>query len=515
MRKIGIVIAVLVVVVAGAAYYALSIYPQQRFRSELDQAIQRLPQGYAASYKTADYAVAAGRATVTGIKVTGTGTDSFEVTIDQFEVVKPALDFGKAWADAAANPAALKPEAALPLGESASAKGIAFKAPMGSGSIDSLRIGGPRLYPWAWLHTPLPSWTEAAAAAQHQPPQLEDVLPMLKLEAAMMLGIGYDRYEASNLKVVADVPATPTTPATTVSYVFAKMSAGRFERGSGEGLAGEGISATANELGTFQAERVSMSGIDVRQPFSQLLDNQPPALAMLDGLAIGRLEYGGMSAKLPNGTTIPLGTFTMSKIGFSRGMPVSAELAYSGLRLSSGQIPLPDVMQAYQQLGIDTATLSLGVAYSWDLDKKVMSLRDVSLKIDELGALTLSVDASDVAPDDIAQMKARLAHAKLQYADASLAERALRVYAQQTGSDPAALREQFIAMVQQQGADLGDSPAIVAAVKAIVAFLGAPKSLTVELSPPTPVDLATLQGAGAMPPPELATMLGLKVTANQ
>src|SRR5262249_42733061 len=298
---------------------------------------------------------------------------------------------------------------------------------------------------------------------------------MLKFEAAIMLGMGYDSAEMSNFKTSVSVPATPTVPAMTVSYGFGKTNAERFDRGVGDGLFSvAGIKGTADKFGAFAADRIGMSKIDMRQPAMQLLEGKPPSAALLDGLAIGRIEYVGMSMTPTGGSTMPLGTFSVSKIGFSHGVPISGEIAYDGLRLSRGQIPLPQLVGAYQLLGIDTATLSLGIAYSWDLDAKRLSFRDVALKIDELGALDLSLDASDVSADDFMQMKARLAHAKLRYADGSLAERALRAYARQTGTNPPALREQLIGAVQQQSAAFADSPAITAAPKAIAAFIAHP-----------------------------------------
>ena len=70
-------------------------------------------------------------------------------------------------------------------------------------------------------------------------------------------------------------------------------------------------------------------------------------------------------------------------------------------------------------------------------------------------------------------------------------------------------------MVQQQAAALGDSPAISAGAAAITAFLAAPQSLMIELAPPSPVALRSLQGAATMPPADLIALLGVTVTANQ
>ena len=44
MRKIAILIAVAVIVIAGGAYYGLQVYPQQRMRAGLDQSFVKVPE---------------------------------------------------------------------------------------------------------------------------------------------------------------------------------------------------------------------------------------------------------------------------------------------------------------------------------------------------------------------------------------------------------------------------------------------------------------------------------------
>ena len=67
-----------------------------------------------------------------------------------------------------------------------------------------------------------------------------------------------------------------------------------------------------------------------------------------------------MAFKPAAGAAIPLGTIAVSKLGFAHGLPVSGELAYSGLHMTSEQIPHPQVAATLKQLGLDAATLSLG-----------------------------------------------------------------------------------------------------------------------------------------------------------
>jgi hypothetical protein len=103
----------------------------------------------------------------------------------------------------------------------------------------------------------------------------------------------------------------------------------------------------------------------------------------------------------------------------------------------------------------------------------------------------------------------------LRYRDTSLLERAFRLAAATTHADPHALREQMIARVQHLANQFVNNPAAAHDAKAIVAFLQDPHSLAIELSPAKPLDLATVRSAEDMDPSDVASLLGLRVTANQ
>ena len=120
MRKPVLWVVVLVVVIAAGAggYYGwgrLGAYSGEQFRAGLDQWIKTLPPGYAMTYKTAEYNVATDIATIGGVGLKGTGAQVFEATIDQIEVSKLSTDFVAGWTQAAANPAALAQDKALPV----------------------------------------------------------------------------------------------------------------------------------------------------------------------------------------------------------------------------------------------------------------------------------------------------------------------------------------------------------------------------------------------------------------
>ena len=127
--RTSIVVAVVGVLAlaAGGGYYRLEVYPQQRFRAGLDQTLATLPPGTTARYKDAHYSIPSGEAVVSGLTVhaaiPGDAPGQIDVTIESIHLVRPNLDFSRAWATAAANTSGLTPETALPVADSVTLKG--------------------------------------------------------------------------------------------------------------------------------------------------------------------------------------------------------------------------------------------------------------------------------------------------------------------------------------------------------------------------------------------------------
>ena len=193
---------------------------------------------------------------------------------------------------------------------------------------------------------------------------------------------------------------------------------------------------------------------------------------------------------------------------------MSGEFSVGGVKLTKALLTNPQALDAYSKLGIDVMTFSFGGSYHWDTDRKTAMLKDFDVKIDELGGLNLSADLSGIEKPATLLQTAMLTHAVLRYADASLADRAIKLAAARTGADPAQFRQKISLVLPALAAQFGTGPVVATGTKAIVAFLADPHSLTIELAPPQPVALAGLAADRLLPLEQILTKFGVTVTAN-
>jgi hypothetical protein len=516
VRKWLVVVA-LVVVAAGGTFAALVLYPAHLFRASLDAGIKGLPPGYTASYASADYSLLRRHATLTGFRFAHPEPGAFDVSVDRLEVDHPSTDFATAWSSAAADPTKVAPNLALVLGDEVDAEAVAYQDADESVSLASAHMLRPRVFPWAVLHPGVPSLAEARAAllTEAHAPQPGDLLPVIRAQAPWILGIACDGYTAQSLKATEAMPAAGNMPAGTISYDVRKMESGKSDRGDTASESADGITVTSPSFGSITVARVAVAGLTLQQPLTRLLNGETPVPDMLDGIAIKSLSFGPMSAQPPAGPASSLGTFSLADIAFAGGMLISGTIAFEGFRVNRDQIPTLGAAEMFDQLGLDTMTISLSAAYKWDRDKKVMSIANATAKVNELGALSLSVELAGVGAAADIPAKAKLTHLLLHYDDASFADRAIKFAAEQQGGDPASLREAIIAAAQNLGAAPGTDPATAATARAVGDFVASPHSLTIELNPPEPVPLIALFAAGITPPGRLVPRLGITVSANR
>jgi hypothetical protein len=513
--SVVIAVAGVLVLAAGGAYYGHEVYLQRQFRAGLDQTLATLPAGTTATYKDAHYSVVSKQAVVTGLTlhglIAGPSPQPIEVTIDSIETINPNLDFARSWTDAAAHAAALTPETAFALADAITLKGVIVHSALISGAIESARIDKLRLYPWALLHAGMPSWTElqASLAPRSEPPSLADLQPLLRAEATVLLAVAYDAYDIGAAKF------TETLPEIDIAYDVHKMTSVGFDRGVMKQAAGEGIIFHGNKIGTISVDRVVMGATDLRAPMIRLVDGEAASAELLDAIGIGRIEYGGITIQPTDKPSMHVGSFSIGPVAFAKGMPVSGTLAWNDISVPQSLVTDANAQEVFTKLGLETITTSFSLSYDWDVARQRASLHDTMLKVNELGAITIAADLTNVAATTAAWTQARLAHAKLRFEDASLVERLLRMGATMASTDPTAYRQQIVDMVREQvTAAGGDSPLLTAAGQAAGDFITTPHSLTIELSPQTPVPFTAFMNAAAEPA-AFAGKVGLAVSANQ
>jgi hypothetical protein len=528
MQKNGIVAAAIValVIVAGGGYYFLSggsggSVSGDKLREAVDQLIKELPAGVTASYKSID------GGTIRGVAVHWDDKgDVSDYTIDEVALANPNLGFAKALHDALADPKALTADTAIPLYDGVAFKGAAMHLAVKergavSASIGSGTAKAARVYPWAFSQPGVPSlaqlpdmYSKPASSGT-----LAEAMPLFRFMAAVGLGAGSDASSLENMKFSVNLPnMTGATGPQEIVYEIKKIAGGGFDRGVTKGVTAEGISVKMGSQGSATLDRVSYDGYDLRKALMKVLTAQTLTPDMLDGIKVGRIEYAGMTMQALNKPPVKIARFSISDISFSGPVPVSAGFSLQGLKISKDQMPDPQSKTAFDQLGLDTMTISMGAAYEWDLAKKSIKLHDVVVKVDELGAFNLAADVAEITPDMAGAMGAQLVHAKLTFNDASLTDRAIKAAATMQHQDPAAFRQQMTGMVQMMSAQFtANSPALAAASKAVTDFLGSPKSFSVELSPPKalPIMQLSMLAGGGVPPAQIATMVGLAVTANK
>jgi hypothetical protein len=235
---------------------------------------------------------------------------------------------------------------------------------------------------------------------------------------------------------------------------------------------------------------------------------------LLNGIQIGRIDYTGITAHLPSGAATHMGGLWLGPVAFAGGMPVSGKLGWTDISLARDQLSDPRANEIFDKLGLQTMTVSFAFAYDWDIAQQRVSLHDTMLKVNELGTVTVAADLTNAIPSQAGLALVRLAHARLQFDDASFVDRVLRAGAAQAGTDPVAYRQQIVDMVRQQSNTHGVvSPALTAACNAAGDFIASPHSLTIELSPPQPIPLLALKGTNASPA-MMATTFGVAVSAT-
>jgi hypothetical protein len=508
--SIVIAITVVLMLATGGGYFALEAYSAKQIRTGLDRALATLPPGTSASYRDANYSIFTRKVAVSGLAfhavIPGPTPQPVDVAIETMELANPNPDFAAAFAKAEADPGSMVQDTVIPFADSIDFHGLTIHSSLISTTSGFIRVSHPRFYPWALLHDGVQSWQEFKTSLVPGSPW--PIEPALRVEAALVLGMTYDSYDAGPMK------GTETLPGIVVAFEVGKVTGGGIDRGVMKAMTSEAMTGHGVPYGSFTVDRFTFGETDIRAPLSRIVSGEPFSLQLLNGMRIGRIEYAGMTVQPPGKPAEKIGGMSIGPVAFDHGMPVSGQLALTDFSVSKTELPDIRAQDAFDKLGLDKMTMSIAAAFDWDVPQNHLSIHDTMLKVNELGFITLAADITNVTASIAGLNDARVAHARLRFEDASLVDRMVRAGAAQSGADPTVFRQQIALLVRQQANTSGAaSPVLMAAGQAAGDFIASPHSLTIELAPPEPFPLMALQGVTA-PSDMLAGMLGLTVSAN-
>jgi hypothetical protein len=186
-----------------------------------------------------------------------------------------------------------------------------------------------------------------------------------------------------------------------------------------------------------------------------------------------------------------------------------------------------------KKLGYSDLSFDFGGTGNIDIAKDVMGFNaDVFVKGRDAGTIKFGISASNVPVAVYAElanpttkdpdfnklmpqlMGITLSKLLVRFEDASLTKRLLPVVAAAQGMDEATFVASAGAMLQITLAQLKNQPFVASVSSAVTTFLKDPKSITLSIAPPSPVQVQQLMTLDAANPGAAISILGLSVTAN-
>lgn len=223
---------------------------------------------------------------------------------------------------------------------------------------------------------------------------------------------------------------------------------------------------------------------------------------------------------------------------------VTSTFALNGLKadLSTLGEEEPDAAAVVDALGLTQVSGSYQQSSTWSLADGRFAIDQMTLDLDNVGALNVALDISGFTPELLNKLAASqesgvdpaseegqaqqmmlgmellqnvtLTSASVRYDDASLASKLIEFFAAQSGVDAAQFKEIVKTMVPEMVGQAGIPALTDLVVPAANTFLDDPQSFQVTVQPATPTTLLVLSAAAANPA-GLISALGLTVTANQ
>ncbi|MDZ5647624.1 hypothetical protein [Nitrospirillum sp. BR 11828] len=516
-----------VAILAGAGYWGAGYYMGQKVVRELDAALAQIPEGVKVTHGPATFSLATQTLHVENLVVAGAALRGEAAALDIQGLSMRALASGFRADDATATEQDVVSVADHIAIRDMKVSGEGVEQTIALSEIDHVGFR-----PWA-LHqpgTPTLDQVKAAFAAVSDRLATAPQAPLLPSEMSGPFQI-LAQAMAVGLLVVdyGDITQTGTSARMKMPVVGAAGAVAGLEqvvagydrvvwKGFHAGVYGPmevtGLTETFPQ-GEVKVAKSTWAGMDLRAPAHALLRGEPLSEAMFNGVSVGAFSMNGLSGQGPNGHPLQLDSMTLDPMVVADGHIPAGGLAVQGLVIDTAGLGDPQAAAVTKAMGLTKLTVGMALHYKWDVKGSAITLERTSVKVDELGELTLDAQFHGTASNqDLATLlqSAQLDQARLSYADHTLVDRLLRLNASRQGKTVDATRDQVVATVQANGAVLAASPRGAALVKAVIALVRQSGTLTLNAKPAAPVALVPFF-TSAMPAPSVVIdTLGLDAT---
>jgi hypothetical protein len=272
--------------------------------------------------------------------------------------------------------------------------------------------------------------------------------------------------------------------------------------------------------GSLRLAKMELTGVDATRLLDRLpdltADSKTAARKLSGALRVGGLSMRDLKVDFARGPLVTLDSvdshseYTPADFSTGGGTLRNLNVTFTGRNVA------PAVQVALQNFGMMDFSLDVDSDGSFDRGTGHLVAKQEDFKFKGLGTLHvtgeidgLKLDAQPTRQDPAAAFAdARLLHGELTWDDASLVARVFKLAELRTGQTEAALRATLALPLASAVAFFPDQPDVADQINA---FLDGRHSLTVTLSPPTPVRLVDVTAAA---PAEKAHLLGIRIKGN-
>lgn len=241
------------------------------------------------------------------------------------------------------------------------------------------------------------------------------------------------------------------------------------------------------------------------KPFADLIayseanpDAEPPA-ALMKALILESypstdfMELNGVEVKTPVGDFV-LDVLTATAGDYLGTLATRGDVAFTKAAFPVSVISDPTVQDELKAMGYEEISISGGLSYSWDYEKGLARIDDLTTVVFDMGRLSMDAVVSGVPLsllDDFSTIESRLQEvalvgASLRFGNASIVERTFEAQAKKLNQDPARFRDDFANALPLMLGFLDDKEIQTRFQDVLKAFFKDPKSLVLTVKPTAP-----------------------------